>query len=184
MHLRALHLAQGGMEVVSFNFNTMMCSMKYVIMFVSSLIALYGFADEESDSISTAIDTGNATRVREVEKKSQINEVDESGRTSLMLAARQGNLVVVKKQLLEGADIEIRDKYGFTVIDQLESILRRTGPALKATIESMRKQGFSEDTISKLVASSAVPGNPTEKELEGIKTVLTYLKKVKVAQEN
>ncbi len=65
----------------------------------------------------------------------QINSVNNFGDTPLMIAARMGNVEMVRMLVDAGADIDACNK-GFTVKEQIESYLRRTGDSRKG-IESV-----------------------------------------------
>lgn len=182
--LRAQRLVLVGVEVVfcdrDIRKEYVMKGLGVVLM---TLVASCGFAAGEQPDIFTAIGEGDVAKVQEMARTNQLDKIDATGRSPLMVAAGSGKLAIVKVLLQEEADIDFRDKYGFTVIDQLESILRRSGTNMQATAETLRKQGVSEAAISNLVASSAVPGNPSEKDVQQIKAVLKHLKEVKAAQE-
>lgn len=150
--------------------------MKIVYVFPLVVLASCGLASDKRAAIFAAVAAGDVDRTRAMARAGQVDKQDSFGQTPLMFAARQGKLDIVKVLLQEGADIDVRDQYSFTVIDQLDSIVRRTGQKLEAAAESMRKQGLSEKAISGLVASSAVPGNLFDGDLRRVESVLHHLK--------
>jgi hypothetical protein len=100
----------------------------------------------------------------------------------LLVAATHGDLQGVELLLCHGADINAKDTDGFTVIDWLESILRRSGDAMKDMAESLKRIGFDNAAVDTLIQAAAVPGNPTDADIERFRTVLEYLKTVRARQ--
>ncbi len=82
-----------------------------------------------------------------------VNSRNEKGETPLMAAARLGDVEIVKILISAGAEIEARD-HGFSVKDQIDSYLRRTGEARAQIVSFLRKDGFSEKTIRAFEAES------------------------------
>lgn len=82
-----------------------------------------------------------------------VNSRNEKGETPLMVAARLGDVEIVKILISAGAEIEARD-HGFSVKDQIDSYLRRTGEARAQIVSFLRKDGFSEKTIRAFEAES------------------------------
>lgn len=73
----------------------------------------------------------------------------ESGGTLLMQAARHQQTEIVKYLLSEGADSMIRSKTGFTVIEQLNSYISRSGTNRMRMLESLKRMGHSDEFIKK-----------------------------------
>ena len=82
-----------------------------------------------------------------------VNSRNEKGETPLMVAARLGDVEIVKILISAGAEIEARD-HGFSVKDQIDSYLRRTGEARAQIVSFLRKDEFSEKTIRAFEAES------------------------------
>ncbi len=152
--------------------------MKSVLVVFLVLVISGAFAWAESETIFEVIKKGNVEEVKNmVSAKKDVDVKDQYGRTPLMLAAEEANMQIVKALIEAGADIDAKDK-GFTVIDQLESILRRTGENKKRTIEKMRRDGFSEQLIESLIKDAAALHESPEK-IRNWQGILDYLKQVK-----
>ena len=124
-----------------------------IILVIIVLAVVSVFAAEKQKTIFEAINKGDISEVKRMASTTKNLDIkNEQGRTPLMLAAEQANMECEKALVDAGADINATDK-GFTVIDQLESMLRRikfNAPEFKQKrIEQMRREGFSEDVIRK-----------------------------------
>ena len=74
----------------------------------------------------------------------QVNSVNRSVDTPLMLSARIGDVAMAKMLLEAGADVGVSNK-GFTVKEQLESYLRRTGDSKR--VPSLGARVIASDVI-------------------------------------
>ena len=152
----------------------------FLLVLVFCVISIVSLSEEQK-TIFNAIKNGN---VKEVTRMAKLNldERDAFKKTPLMCAADQGNFEIVKVIAEAGADINARDKCGFTVIEQLESIIRRTGEKKKQTEEQLKKQGLNEKEIEKLMMNSAPP-NESAENIKNWQNILDYLKKLKESKE-
>ncbi|MGI6497154.1 MAG: ankyrin repeat domain-containing protein [Kiritimatiellia bacterium] len=142
--------------------------------------------DTAAKSILDAVRNGNLHEVKQmVRDKALLDKRDAHGRSPLMLAAEQGNVEITKVLIEAGADVNARDRFGFTAVDLIESILRRvhfnSPEFLRERAERMRREGFSEDVVEKelkLLKGSAVPGpQRTANDIQNLEEVLRCLKK-------
>jgi hypothetical protein len=159
--------------------------MERIFMIFVILTACIAFGEEEQMTIFDAIMNGNTTEVRRMASMTKnLDARDNQGRTPLMLAAEEANMECVRVLVDAGADIDATDK-GFTVIDQLESMLRRINsntPEFKQKrIEQMRRERFSEDVVRKDIQmfEASVPRQKNADDVQKWQVILDYLKKVK-----
>lgn len=78
-------------------------------------VYLYDFADDGSDEglIPIAIEIEGDSMRKRIES---VNEQDSDGRTKLMIAARDGNIPLMKDLIYSGASIDMSDKDGWTAL--------------------------------------------------------------------
>jgi hypothetical protein len=149
------------------------------------------FAASAEKSVFEAIKNGDVEEVKRMAKtKDTLDTRDVHGRTPLMHAAEQGNLQMATVLAEAGADINAKDKNGFTAIDLLESMLRRlnmnTPEYKQKRIEQMRREGFSEDVIRKDIQMIENPAPGLQKnadDVQKLQGVLDYLKQVKESKD-
>ncbi len=166
--------------------------MKNVLVMTVCLIVSMSFTDSAEKSVFEAIKNGDVEEVKRMATtKEALAARDVHGRTPLMNAAEQGNLQMATVLAEAGADINAKDKNGFTAIDLLESMLRRihlsTPENKQKRIEQMRREGFSEEVIRKdiqMIENSA-PGlqKKSADDVRKLQGVLDYLKQVKEAKD-
>lgn len=146
------------------------------------------FAMAEGKTLIDAVKNGDIEEVKQMAKiRENLDAGDAQGQTPLMCAAMGGNIEMVKVLVEAGADINVQDKKGFTVIDWLEGTLRRlnmnTPEYKQRRMDQMRREGFSEDAIQKdiqMIEASAVPGpQKSAEDIRKLQEVLDYLKKAK-----
>jgi ankyrin repeat protein len=56
-----------------------------------------------------------------IEAGADVNDLTETGRTALMLAAYWGHANIVQLLLEKGADVNVKDKDGYTAVDYARS---------------------------------------------------------------
>lgn len=161
--------------------------MKHTFIIVSILITTGTLAMQQKPTLIEAVKNGDLEAVQQLSRDIRtLNTRDTHGRTPLMFASEMGHVEMVKTLIEAGADIDAKDRYGFTVIDLLESILRRvhfSSPEyLQERAEKLRQEGFSEDDIDnqiRMIKGSAVPGPPkTEDDIRKLNEVLHYLRQI------
>lgn len=159
--------------------------MKYTAIQACIIIASVslGMSGHKRSIIEAVLD-GNTNEVQGfLQEGNTLDARDSHGRSPLMLAAEQGNIELTKTLVEAGADINAKDRYGFTAIDLIESILRRisfSSPEyLQERENKMRQEGISEESIKKriqLIKDSSVPGPPkSEEDIRNLREVLRYL---------
>jgi hypothetical protein len=162
--------------------------MKRTFIILSILVTTGALAMQQKPALMEAVQNGDLEAVQQLSRDTRtLNTRDAYGRTPLMLAARMGHIEMAKTLIEAGVDIDAKDKYGFTAIELLESILRRipfSSPEyLQERAEEMRQEGLSEDSIRKriqVIADSAVPGpTKTEEDIRKLNEVLHYLRQIK-----
>lgn len=99
------------------------------------------------------------------------------GRTPLMEAARCGDVEIVKMLLSAGVDKEAKEA-GFTVKDQVESYLRRTGEEKNRIIEYYKREGYGQRLIQ-MVENEAKALGETPERIASWKEILKVLKQEK-----
>lgn len=165
--------------------------MKTMRFILSVWIMSVSFVMAEGKTLIEAVKNGDLEEMKQMAKiKENLDAGDAHGQTPLMCAAVSGNIEMVKVLVEAGADINVQDKKGFTVIDWLEGTLRRlnmnTPEYKQRRMEQMRREGFSEDAIRKdvqMIEASAVPGpQKSADDIRKLQEVLDYLKKIKESQ--
>jgi hypothetical protein len=120
----------------------------------------------------------------EVKQKAEVRENltmrNDENLTPLMVAAKLGNIECVKTLVSAGADIDDNDR-GFTVIDQLEGYLRRTGENKRRTVEMMKRNGYSKQFIES-VEKDAASLNDNPVQINNWKAIIDYLNSVKATR--
>lgn len=86
-----------------------------------------------------------------------VNSVNKFGDTPLMIAARMGDVSMVKMLLAAGANVEAHNN-GFSVKEQLEGYLRRTGESRKEIISVLNGLGVNPQTIESFQKESDLLG--------------------------
>jgi ankyrin repeat protein len=148
--------------------------MKMIIISVA-LIAVVASGQEKQRTLFDAIKSGDIAEVRKMAStKENVDIRDPQNWTPLMVAAKQANVEAIKALVDAGADINAKDM-GFTVIDQVESYLRRTGDNKRRTIEMMKRDGFSEKLIE-AIERDARELNESPEQIQKWQSVLGYLK--------
>lgn len=132
-------------------------NMKTLLLFtlalVNGVIAAQPLPEQQ---IFADIERGDLKRVEEALKAGvSVDATDRFGQTLLMRAASAKSLSIVRSLIDRGADIRAKDRYGFTVIDILESNIRRSGKNRDHMIEGMKNQGLSTDQIEKMLGPPA-----------------------------
>lgn len=87
-----------------------------------------------------------------------INSKNKFGQTALFVAAVNQHKELVKFFIESGADVNIKDNYGFTVSQFLQSLINRSGVNRDKGIQSLRSQGLSEEVIKQMTGSNVVEG--------------------------
>lgn len=129
-----------------------------------------GASDER---IFEYIGSGNLPATeRAITEGANVNHASKHGETLLMRAASTKQFSIVKFLVQKGAKVETRDKYGFTVIDILESNIRRAGTNRDKMVNAMRAQGLSDDAILKLIGKKGA----TEADRKSWDEILQYLR--------
>lgn len=168
--------------------------MKNLLSFKSLCFVLSAsIAAGDEKALLQAVENGDVDGARRMaQTKEAVNATDDRGYTLLTIAALQGNLEMVRLLVEAGAEIGTPVEKGFTVVQQLESTLRRinmnTPEYKRKEAEQMRQEGLSEDVIRKhirMIEWSAPPGPPkSAEEIRNLKAVLDYLKKAQTLKEN
>lgn len=161
--------------------------MKNLLVMTICFFATMSFADSAEKSVFEAVKNGDVEKVKRMATiKENLIARDANGRTPLMNAAEQGNLQMATVLAEAGADINVKDKNGFTAVDLLESMLRRiqlnTPENKQKRIEQMRREGFSEEVIRKdiqMIENSAPSLQKSADDVRKLQGVLDYLKQVK-----
>jgi ankyrin repeat protein len=156
--------------------------MKSLLMLSFILTTVFSFGDENPRTLFDAIKDGNLGEVKQMAHiKSNLDARDEQNLTPLMLAAKQASVENVKTLVVAGADLNAHDK-GFTVIDQVESYLRRTGDNKKRAIEMMKRDGYSKQLIESMEKDAAAL-NESPEQIRKWQAILAYLKQVKESND-
>ena len=93
-----------------------------------------------------------------------VNSVDKSGDTPLMMAARMGDVKMVKMLLAAGANVDAQNN-GATVKEQIEGYLRRTGDSRKEIVLVLNELGIDPRTIDAFQKESdALEGSPSRRQ--------------------
>ena len=126
------------------------------------------------ENIFSLAENGNIEKLdRELISGANVNAKDKNGQTLLMYAAIGKQLEAVKMLKDKGADISAKDNYGFSVIDILESRIRRSGKSWSNTFDALKEQGFTDQQIENLKASSKPAG--TEEDVRRWELILDFL---------
>lgn len=152
--------------------------MKIALMMSFVLTAVVTFGEEKPRTLFDAINDGNIAEVKQMANtKPNLDGRDEQNLTPLMVAAKKASMENVKTLVEAGCDLDAQDK-GFTVIDQVESYLRRTGDNKKRAIEMMKRDGYSKQLIESM-EKDAVALNESPEQIRKWQAILDYLKQVK-----
>ncbi len=93
-----------------------------------------------------------------------VNSVDKSGDTPLMMAARVGDVKMVKMLLAAGANVNAQNN-GATVKEQIEGYLRRTGDSRRKIVLVLNELGINPSTIDAFQKESdALEGSPSRRQ--------------------
>lgn len=160
--------------------------MKIVLLMTAVvLVAFNAFGEDKQEALCDAVKSGEIAEVRQMANTGKnLDARDSQNWTPLMVAAQAANAEAVKLLVEAGADINATDK-GFTVIDQLESILRRINlntPEYKQKhIEQMRRDGIKEDVIKRIIQmdEASIPRQNSTDAVRKWQAILDYLKQVK-----
>jgi hypothetical protein len=127
------------------------------------------------------IDQGNLSNVEKAVKDGiDVNYSNEFGETLLMRAANNKHFHIVKLLISARANVNIKDKYGFTVVDILESNIRRAGINRDQVVETMRHQGLTEDSIKNMLGEpNGKAKGFTEDDRKMWQEILDYIHKLK-----
>jgi ankyrin repeat protein len=126
----------------------------------------------------TAISSGDISEISKFTDAKYINLADAVGFTPLMISASKENLTVVKLLVEKGADINLKDKYGFTVFDHLESRLSQLNEEkIAAARLDLSKSGMTKDQIDKMLGPNAtLPITERAEKRERTVQILNYLR--------
>ena len=93
-----------------------------------------------------------------------INSVDKTGDTPLMMAARMGDVRMVKMLLAAGANVNVQNN-GATVKEQIEGYLRRTGDSGREVVLVLNELGINPRAIDAFQKESdALGGSPSRRQ--------------------
>lgn len=93
-----------------------------------------------------------------------VNSVDKFGDTPLMMAARMGDVQMVKMLLAAGANVNVQNN-GATVKEQIEGYLRRTGDSRREIVFVLNELGINTRTIDAFQKESdALGGTPSRRQ--------------------
>lgn len=152
--------------------------MKIALIMSFVLTTLVAFGEEKPRTLFDTIKDGNIAEVKQMANtKTNLDARDEQNWTPLMVAAKEASMENVKTLVEAGSDLDAQDK-GFTVIDQVESYLRRTGDNKKRAIEMMKRDGYSKQLIESMEKDAAALNESPER-IRKWQTILDYLKQVK-----
>lgn len=134
-----------------------------------------------SQQIFNDIEQGNLARVEDAVKNGlDVNSSGEYGWTLLMHAANSRQLSIVKFLISKGANIDTKDKFSFTVVDILESNIRRAGRNRDKMIQGMRDDGLSEKTIRDMLGGARGEEKKlTEEDRKVLEEILDYINKAR-----
>ncbi|MBK8167747.1 MAG: ankyrin repeat domain-containing protein [bacterium] len=156
--------------------------MKHIcIPIVAALWALLAFA-QDAPNLVTSVQHGDIPTLRIMVDRDNVDTRDSSGLTLLMIAAELGDEEAVAILLEHGARPELRDRLGFTALDRLESIFRRTSDRISETERALKAQGLDEAQVARLLAASAAPNEPDPSKLGRMKRIALLLQEAQDAE--
>ena len=141
--------------------------MKLCVLIWVCLLAAKGVCDDIFKTIEERDLAAFSLMTNDIEI---VNGRNALGLTPLMVAARQGDVVMVEMLIAAGADIDAADK-GFTVKDQVENYLSRTSNARTSTEDMLRRLGVDQSLIQSFKAEIAEL-NGTPERRKAWKTIL------------
>jgi hypothetical protein len=151
---------------------------------VCTVILLSGCRENEGQTVFNLLDQGDVNGLKNWNGAAgALNAHNADGWTPLMCAAEKGDLQLVKILLEKGANINVKDKQGFTVLERADSVVRRmtdcTDERKKLQREQMKREGIKDEVIEKYIRliEGSLPANLKDPQLlPKYQAVLDYLR--------
>jgi hypothetical protein len=159
--------------------------MKLLTWCILGFVVLFSACRDSIDStVLDLVDKNDAEGLRRWNGSPRtLNEHNTNGWTPLMCAAEKGDIALVKILIEKGADVDAKDNQGFTVIAQIDSIVRRitciSAQHKKSYSEKMKREGYSEKEIQQdlQLFDNSLPAHLKDPQLlPKYRAVLDYLR--------